>query len=46
MQNLETATATAQSTKKIWSDPQITILSVKNDTLGGGSTSSDTGTQS
>jgi hypothetical protein len=27
--------------KKTWSDPEITILSVKDDTLGGGATSPD-----
>lgn len=32
--------------KKTWSDPAITILSVKNDTLGGGSSTGDASTQS
>ncbi len=32
--------------KKTWSDPAITILSVKNDTLGGGATTADATTNS
>jgi hypothetical protein len=44
MQNLDASTI--ENLKKLWSDPQITILSVKNNTLGGGATSSDATTQS
>lgn len=40
-ENIITSTA-----KKTWSDPAITILSVKNDTLGGGATTADAGVQS
>ena len=35
-ENIITITA-----KKTWSDPAITILSVKNDTLGGGASTAD-----
>ena len=34
------------SVKTTWSDPEITILSVKEDTLGGGGASPDASTSS
>ncbi len=40
MQNLDVNIT--QATKKLWSDPEITILSVKSDTLGSLATSADT----
>lgn len=44
MQNLNSNTV--PSTKKTWSDPQLTILSVKSDTLGGGAAAGDATTLS
>jgi hypothetical protein len=38
--------ATTFNNKKVWSEPEMTLLSVKDNTLGGGATSADATTLS